>query len=41
LATSGEAGVTNLLGLIEKEMRTAMALTGVKTIDQIARDLLA
>jgi L-lactate dehydrogenase (cytochrome) len=41
LATSGEAGVTNLLGLIEREMRTAMALTGVKTIDQIDRNLLA
>lgn len=41
LATSGEAGVTNLLGLIEKEMRTAMALTGVKTIAQIDRNLLA
>ncbi len=41
LATSGEAGVNNLLGLIEKEMRTAMALTGVKTIAQIDRNLLA
>jgi L-lactate dehydrogenase (cytochrome) len=41
LATRGEAGVTNLLGLIEKEMRTAMALTGVKTIAQIDRNLLA
>jgi L-lactate dehydrogenase (cytochrome) len=41
LATSGEAGVTSLLGLIEKEMRTAMALTGVKTIAQIDRNLLA
>ncbi|MGN6210218.1 FMN-dependent L-lactate dehydrogenase LldD [Asticcacaulis sp.] len=41
LATQGEAGVTNLLGLIEKEMRTAMALTGVKTIAEINRNLLA
>lgn len=41
LATHGEAGVTNLLGLIEKEMRTAMALTGVKTIGEINRNLLA
>jgi L-lactate dehydrogenase (cytochrome) len=41
LATHGEAGVTNLLGLIEKEMRTAMALTGVKTIAEIDRKLLA
>jgi len=41
LATEGEAGVTNLLGLIEKEMRTAMALTGVRSIAQIDRSLLA
>lgn len=41
LAAGGEAGVTNLLGLIEKEMRTAMALTGVKTIAEINRNLLA
>jgi len=41
LATHGEAGVTNLLGLIEKEMRTAMALTGVKSIAEINRSLLA
>jgi L-lactate dehydrogenase (cytochrome) len=41
LATGGEAGVTNLLGLIEKEMRTAMALTGVRTIAEIDRNLLA
>jgi len=41
LATHGEAGVTNLLGLIEKEMRTAMALTGVKSIAEINRTLLA
>ena len=41
LATGGEAGVTNLLGLIEKEMRTAMALTGVRSIAEINRNLLA
>ncbi|MBW8880775.1 MAG: FMN-dependent L-lactate dehydrogenase LldD [Asticcacaulis sp.] len=41
LATAGQAGVTNLLSLIEKEMRTAMALTGVTRVDQITRDLLA
>ena len=40
LATHGEAGVTNLLGLIESEMRTAMALTGVRTIAEIDRNLL-
>jgi L-lactate dehydrogenase (cytochrome) len=41
LATAGEAGVTHLLELIDKEMRTAMALTGVRTIGQIDRSLLA
>lgn len=41
LATGGEAAVTNLLGLIEKEMRTAMALTGVKSVAEIDRNLLA
>jgi L-lactate dehydrogenase (cytochrome) len=41
LATAGEAAVTNLLDLIEKEMRTAMALTGVKSIAEIDRKLLA
>ena len=41
LASGGEAAVTNLLGLIEKEMRTAMALTGVKSIAEIDRNLLA
>ncbi|EGF89655.1 L-lactate dehydrogenase cytochrome [Asticcacaulis biprosthecium C19] len=41
LATGGEAAVSNLLGLIDKEMRTAMALTGVTRIDQINESLLA
>jgi len=41
LATGGEAAVSNLLGLIDKEMRTAMALTGVTRIDQINETLLA
>jgi L-lactate dehydrogenase (cytochrome) len=41
LAAGGEAGVTHLLGLIEKEMRVAMALTGVRTIAQIDRSILA
>ena len=39
--TGGEAAVTNLLGLIEKEMRTAMALTGVTAIADIDRTVLA
>ena len=41
LAAGGEAGVTKMLGLIEAEMRVAMALTGVTRIDQISRDNLA
>jgi L-lactate dehydrogenase (cytochrome) len=40
LATHGEAGVANLLNLIEKEMKVAMTLTGVKSIAEITRDLL-
>jgi L-lactate dehydrogenase (cytochrome) len=41
LATGGEAAVSNLLGLIDKEMRTAMALTGVKSVADIDDQLLA
>jgi L-lactate dehydrogenase (cytochrome) len=41
LATGGEAAVVNLLGLIESEMRTAMALTGVKSVAEIDARLLA
>ena len=40
LAVDGEAGVTNLLDLIEKEMRVAMVLTGAKTISEITTDSL-
>lgn len=40
LATGGEAAVTHLLGLIEKEMRVAMALTGSTKISDITRDSL-
>jgi len=36
----GEAGVSNLLGLIEKEMRVAMTLTGARTIADITADSL-
>ena len=35
LAAAGEAGVANLLELIDKEMRVAMTLTGAKTIAEI------
>jgi L-lactate dehydrogenase (cytochrome) len=41
LATGGEAAVSHLLGLIEAEMRTAMALTGVRSIAEIDGKLLA
>ena len=41
LASAGEAGVTQLLDLIEKEMRVAMALTGVRDVADINRSLLA
>jgi L-lactate dehydrogenase (cytochrome) len=40
LAAGGEAAVANLLDLIGKEMRTAMALTGVKSIAEINRKVL-
>ncbi|MEO1820573.1 FMN-dependent L-lactate dehydrogenase LldD [Pseudomonas sp.] len=40
LAADGQAGVTNLLELIEKEMRVAMVLTGAKSISEINADLL-
>ena len=40
LAAAGELGVTNLLDLIEKEMRVAMVLTGAKSISEITTDSL-
>ena len=40
LAAAGGAGVSNLLELIEKEMRVAMVLTGAKSISEISRDSL-
>lgn len=40
LAVAGEAGVSNLLDLIEQEMRVAMTLTGAHTIAEITPDLL-
>lgn len=40
LAADGEAGVTNLLKLIESEMRVAMVLTGARTIADISPELL-
>jgi L-lactate dehydrogenase (cytochrome) len=40
LAVGGEAGVANLLNLVEKEMRVAMALTGTRSIAEITRESL-
>ncbi|UIJ45229.1 FMN-dependent L-lactate dehydrogenase LldD [Sphingomonas cannabina] len=41
LAARGEAGVVQLLELIEKEMRVAMTLTGVNAVAKIDRSILA
>jgi len=41
LAAKGEAGVTQMLRLVEAEMRVAMALTGTRNIQQIDRSCLA
>ncbi|ESQ81430.1 FMN-dependent L-lactate dehydrogenase LldD [Asticcacaulis benevestitus] len=40
LAASGGMGVSQLIGLLEKDMRTAMVLTGVKSINEITSDIL-
>ena len=40
LAAQGQTGVTNLLDLLEKEMRVAMTLTSVKNVAEITGDLL-
>ena len=40
LAAQGEAGVDLLLTLIEREMRVAMALTGVRSLAEIDRSIL-
>jgi L-lactate dehydrogenase (cytochrome) len=41
LGAAGQRGVAHVLQLIEAEMRVAMALTGVTSIAQINRDILA
>jgi L-lactate dehydrogenase (cytochrome) len=41
LAARGGVGVEQLLDLIEREMRVAMALTGVNTVAEIDRSILA
>ncbi|MEH0194196.1 FMN-dependent L-lactate dehydrogenase LldD [Caulobacter sp. CCNWLY153] len=41
LAANGQAGVSQLLDLVEKEMRVAMALTGVNAVSEIDGSILA
>jgi len=41
LATSGASGVRNLLAILEKDIRTSMVLTGVKSVRDISADILA
>ncbi len=41
LAAQGEAGVSKLLGMIEAEMRIALALSGATSVDAVDRSLLA
>ena len=41
LAARGGAGVDQLLAMIDKEMRTTMALCGVNRVEEIGRDILA
>ena len=40
LAAQGQQGVENVLDIFAKEMRVAMTLTGVKSIEQIDRSIL-
>lgn len=40
LATNGQAGVENLIDIFAKEIRTTMALCGVKSISEITSDIL-
>jgi L-lactate dehydrogenase (cytochrome) len=40
LAASGRAGVVQLLEMLAKEMRVAMALIGAADVSQISRDVL-
>ena len=41
LATAGQAGVEKLLAIMEKDIRTNMVLTGVKSVGEIGPELLA
>lgn len=40
LAAAGQAGVANLLDLLQKEMHVAMTLTSVKNVGEMTRDML-
>ncbi|MDQ2095495.1 alpha-hydroxy acid oxidase [Rhodalgimonas zhirmunskyi] len=40
LGAMGEAGVTRALEVIQREMDISMALCGIKTVDQINRDIM-
>ena len=41
LAAQGQAGVERLLAIMEKDIRTNMVLTGVKSLRDAGPDLLA
>ena len=41
LAVHGEAGVRNLLALMEKDLRTNMVLTGVKSVREIGPEVIS
>jgi L-lactate dehydrogenase (cytochrome) len=41
LAVQGQAGVERLLAIMEKDLRTNMVLTGVKSVREIGPHLLA
>jgi L-lactate dehydrogenase (cytochrome) len=41
LAAQGQAGVERLLAIMEKDIRTNMVLTGVKTLQDVGPDLVA
>jgi len=40
VAGAGEAGLTNLLGVFQEEIRVALALMGVNRIEELSPDLL-
>jgi isopentenyl diphosphate isomerase/L-lactate dehydrogenase-like FMN-dependent dehydrogenase len=41
LAVDGEAGVTRLFELLREELRLAMTLAGVTSVERVPRELLA